>query len=292
MKQILALTDFSKRSNDALITAFEMARKNEATLTIYHNLNEGELLSFDLSSSSQPEFIEDNDKSKTNLISEWKELAQNLAVKTNFIISSDNFVTRVQSIVEKIEADLIIMAGTPEKERVDSRWFSNTQAVVNHVDCPVLVLKNENTPVAFKNVVYASNFDQKDKAVFSHFLKLFKIDTDTIIHLLAIDTSSQFSQPRILMEEAMKDFTKIAYPIKSQTHFYADFTVDRGIRNFLDEMDPDLLIMGNKNNKPIKHFLFGNSAVQALTKIEKPILVIDFSDFEAKQMLNLDTLTS
>ncbi len=279
MKQLLVLTDFSERSNKSIKTAFRMAKQYGAKLNIYHHLTEGELISLDLSSSKKAEFLDDESPRKSELIRQWNVLSNQFQVDCQFILSADNFITKVQDIVRRTASDLIIMAGTPENERLDSKWYTNTQAVVNHVDCPVLVLKSELLEPRFKNIVFASSFNQKDQEIFQYFLQLFDINEQTTIHLLAIDTSSQFSQPRLIMEEAMLDFEKLVPTVNIKRHFYADFTVDMGIRNFIQELQPDLLVMGNKFNKPIKHFLLGNSTLQALAKIDTPILTIDFKDF-------------
>lgn len=157
-------------------------------------------------------------------------------------------------------------------------WGSNTEKIVKHVDIPVMVIKKPIKKYTLNNIVFASSFDTNERDILKYALNLLQPPKDAVIHLLSVDTSSFFTQPMGLMKTAMKEIETLVEPYNTKSHFYVDYSIEAGIRHFLEEVQPDILIMSNKNEKPIKRFLSGNNTIRAINHSDFPVLSIDYRE--------------
>ncbi len=273
MKKILTLTDFSAIANHAIDAALVFAKKHNAELEIYHVLKSSDHIMYELDSG--PELFIRNRKNKiiNTKLDGWKQKANELGVKVNLIIGAVEIVQGVLDIVNSQNIDLIIMGSTGMDES-DSVWGSTTQQVVKKVDVPVLVIKSKMRDYKFDNLVFASNLDLKDRETLTRSLELVKPSSDAVIHLMSVNTSSFFSQPRVLMTSVLKEFEKLVAPYKSESAFYRDYSVDAGIRHYMERVDPDMLIMSNRERHPLKKLFVPNAALTAVGEIDCPVLIL------------------
>ena len=276
MRHILALTDYSSLSELSVIAAFKLAKQYEAKLTIYHNAIKGDLLEYKDAEDIQIKTIDQNAENKVTNMAVWKALAAEHKIQPTILFGAGKIIQNIDKIVEKYEIDMIIMGSSGAGGKKEYLWGSNTQRVVENVDCPVLIIKKEMADYRLDNIVFASSFNKEDKEVFTYFLDLIKPPKDATIHLLTVDTISFFNQPSPLMKEVFKDYQELALPYKTESHFYPGYSVDAGIRKFLKEVQPDILVMSNRFNKPIKHALQGNETLRAVNHSEFPVLTIDY----------------
>lgn len=276
MKKILALTDFSKYANNGLHSAFVLGEAYNADVDIFHGLTKGELVKWSPGDKQKFQLFGANGVARV-LSDEWMKKDSDYSGKINFLIRSGKVVEYISLLTDEKKPDLIVMGSTGLGKKKRFIWGSNTEAVVKSVNCPVLVIKEPIPSAKFKNIVFASSFDLKEKEVFQYFMDLIKPPADAVIHFLSIDTTSYFSQPTIVMKSAMEDFTKLGYPQKTLTHFYSDYSISSGIRHFVEKTNPDLLVMSNKINKPLKHAFQGNQAVKMAADTDVPVLTIDYT---------------
>ncbi|MDF1698417.1 MAG: universal stress protein [Saprospiraceae bacterium] len=276
MKHILTLTDFSQLAENAVEAAFLFAKKYGAELTIYHNSEDGDLIMYELVGDPEIEHFTLKKSITTPPVSKWKQLAKKHNVTARYLTGSADFIKKIFDITEILEIDLIVMGSSGAGGRKEIIWGSNTEKVVKHVDIPVLVIKKPITDYRLKNIVFASAFDTKEKEVLKFALNLLNPPADATIHLLSIDTSSFFTQPMALMKTAMEDFVEVAKPYIVKKHFYKDYSIDAGIRHFMEDVKADLLVMSNRNEKPIKRMISGNNTLKAINHSDFPVLSIDY----------------
>jgi len=278
MKHILTLTDFSPIAESAVEAAFVFASQHKADLTIYHNSEDGDLVMYELVGDPEIEHFTIKNTISSPPITKWKQLAKKHNVVARYLTGSADFIKKIFNITEILEIDLIVMGSTGAGGKKELVWGSNTEKVVKHVDIPVLVIKSPMTEYRISNIVFASSFDNNEKEILTYALNLLQPPKDATIHLLSIDTSSFFTQPMALMKAAMKEFEGLVSPYKVKSHFYSDYSVEAGIRHFMEEVQPDLLIMSNKNEKPVKRFLTGSNTLRAINQSDFPVLSIDYRD--------------
>lgn len=282
MKNILTLTDFTKTSGQTVQYALEYAKQNDCTLNIFHMLEDDEWLYFDLSLQPSVSFTKEDEFSKNEFIQKWQKVAFDFGVDTKLIISSDPLEESVKDIINQNEIDLIIMGTTSEYKRSSFHWFSNTQSVVKAVNCPVLIIKEDKPEVNFKSIVYASAFNQEDKEAFQYFLDFLNPVPEAKLHLLCVNSVDSFSQPSLIIDDALNEFKEMATAYNVETSFFTNFTIDTGIRDFIYTTKPDLLVMSNKIKRPLKHFFSGNHTLWNVARIECPILTIDYKNVKVQ----------
>lgn len=278
MKHILTLTDFSQVAETAVEAAFLFASQYGADLTIYHNSVDGDLVMYELVGDPEIEHFTIGKGISSPPISKWQALAKKHNVVARYMTGSADFIKKIFSITDLLEIDLIVMGSSGADGKKEYVWGSNTEKVVKHVDIPVLVIKKPLNRFQIKNIVFASSFDSSEKDILNFALDLLSPPEDTVIHLLSVNTSSFFTQPMALMKSAMKEFEKMVKPYSAKSHFYTDYSVEAGIRHFVEEVRPDLLIMSNKNEKPVKRLLSGNDTIKVINHLDFPVLSIDYRE--------------
>lgn len=275
MKNILALTDYSTVAENAIEAAFVFSKNYGSNLFIYHNTVDKEFTEYNLS-QLRPIKITSPHNSNQEIVSRWRDLGSTNKKDGSLILGSGDIMKNINAIIEKHDIDIIIMGSTGAGGKEEYIWGSNTEKVILEVDCPVLVIKSPMKDYRIDNIVFASSFDQNEREAFQYGLNLLSPPKDDIIHLLSIDTLSYFTQPTIVMKQAMKEFEKLATPYKVQSHFYKDYSIDSGIRHFLQETKPDVLIMSNKNTNLLKRFFQGSNTTRAVNHVEFPVLTINY----------------
>lgn len=273
MKRILALTDFSEVANYAVESATEFARKHHAELQILHVLSSTDHIQYEL--DADPELFIRNRKGMviSAKMDTWKSNAIASGVTTHMIISAGELVQQARKIVVDQQIDLVVMGSTGLDES-EKLWGTVTQEVARNVDVPILVIKSKMKDYRMDNIVFASDFDAEDREAMTQSISLLKPPSDAIIHLMSVNTASFFTQPRVVMNSALKDFQELALPYRTTTNFHSDYSVDAGIRHFIVRMQPDVLIMSNRKRNPIVDFFLSSPAINAIGSISAPVLIV------------------
>lgn len=280
MKNILVPTDFSACADNAINLGFAFAEFFDAELYLINTIEDlpkdwEEMTKEEKDSLPEKKKLEEN---ANVLFLNWKKRAEREGIRLTTIISSGKFIQNLQQQVEVINADFVVMGSHGASGKNEYFIGSNTQKAIRKLHVPVFVIKNPMKDYAFKNVVFASNFEANEKESFLKFLDFIKWFTPQTIHLLSINTSDWFSQPSFLMREAMKDFKKLCGDINCKSHFYRASSVDAGIRNFTDEVNADLVVISNRYRSPIKRIFQGSNVEALVNHSQVPVLSVDFKD--------------
>jgi nucleotide-binding universal stress UspA family protein len=283
MKNILVPTDFSACAGYAIDLGFAFAEFFDATLHLFACID----LPDDWNELSDEEKNKLPDKKQlienvNVLLGEWKERADREGIKLQTIISGGKFLKELQNQVTENKTDFVVMGSHGVSGKQEYFIGSNTQKAIRKLHVPVFVIKNPLKEYSFKNIVFASNFDEKEKEPFQKFLKFIKWFTPETIHLLSINTSGWFAQPSLLMKEAMKDFKELCKGYNCRTHFYRDLSVDVGIRHFSEEVNADLIVVSNQYRSPLKRIFAGSNIEALVNHSEAPVLSLDFGDVQVE----------
>lgn len=273
MKSILALTDFSPIAMHGVEAGLKFAEELRAELTILYAEKDGFTIDANLNDKQElPHLIKN--LSHKEQINEWIRLSEGLP-KVNLKLENKSFEIAFIQLLQKTDFDIIIMSSTG-KGSSKEYWGSTTEMVVSEARIPVLILKDALQETSFHKILFASSFDEDEKRCFQIMKELIPISKKANIHLLSINTESYFTQPSSLIMEVMEDYKEMAMPINSEVHFFRDYNVDAGIRHFADELKPDLIVMSDKNKKPVKHLLMGHDALKVASMSKFPVLILDY----------------
>lgn len=278
MKKILVPTDFSACAANASNVAIELAEYYNAKLYFYHNmyLPEG-WISMTAKQKAKHDEIGRRVKNNQTLIREWegKAIAKGVTVESTY--GSGNLIENIKELSDEKEIDFVVMGSHGMSGKSEYFIGSNTQKAVRMLNCPVFIVKEDLTKYEVNKVVFASGFNEDEKAAFRYFLEFIK-PFNPEVHLLAINTSSWFGQPYTLMKDVMDDFKEICKDYPCKTHFFRGWTVDGGIRNFIDLMDIDLVAVSNLSRRPFKRMFSGSNVEMLVNHSGVPVLTIDLPE--------------
>jgi len=263
MKKILVPTDFSACAQHAMDMGIALAELFEAQL-FFVTVTAGSSPKGDLKNVVIKSF--DN----------WEKEAKvrNVNLKTACI--GGEFIPALQNYIHQNNIDFVVMGSHGASGKQEYFIGSNTQKAVRALHVPIFVIKQPLAKNTFDNVIFASSFDTNEKPAFLRFLDFIKWFKPKTVHLLSINTSGWFGQPALLMKEVMNDFKALCTDFKCKTHFYSDFTVDSGVRHFMDEIGADLIAISNRNRHPLKRIFSGSNVEALVNHCEQPVLSIDY----------------
>ncbi|CAI8339260.1 MAG: Stress response protein NhaX [Polaribacter sp. SA4-10] len=271
MKKILVPIDFSKQSEFASKVANKIAEKSESIIYLLHLI---ELPSgvIDMTAGSRfsiPESMLYLRKTKEK-IARFKERVFSKDIEVQHIIKLQVPYEGILKYADKLAVDLIIMGSKGHSEFEEILIGSNTEKVVRTSKAPVLVIKKDAEKFKFKDLVFASNFNQDNSIAFEKFLAfahLFK----SKIHLLKINTPDKF-ESTLEAETKIKSFISDYKLPKHSITIYCDVSVEMGILNFSRNKNADVIALTTHGRSGLSH-LFNGSVAKSLSKSAlKPML--------------------
>lgn len=276
MKNFLVPTDFSDCAGYALEVAVGLAERFNGHVHLMHVLDmpEGWQLAEGEGQENWAMQVEWENRAFQQL-QHLRDQYPDTSMTTSCTIGS--LLDRIQAHADEHGMDLIVMGSHGSSGKSDFFIGSNTQKVARSLHRPLLVIKEPLEEVRFDKVIFASNFDEREKEPFLRFKEIVKHFLPEI-HLVAIHTSSLFDPPYILSQEAMADFKRLCHPFNCYTHIYKDFSVDRGVRNLAQELGANLIGISNHYRRPVKRMLAGSNVEALVNHAEIPVLAIDYSE--------------
>ena len=273
MKKILVPIDFSKPSEYAAKIAAKIAKKTSASIYLIH-LIELPTGVIDMGSGSKfsiPESMLYLRKTKEKIVA-FKNTFFTDEMNVEYFIKLSNPFDGIKKYAKKINADLIIMGSKGHSEFEEIMIGSNTEKVVRSSKTPVIFVKKDDAKIKLKNLVFASNFKEENKEVFSKFLN-FANAFNSKIHLLKINTPSQF-ESTFNAKEKVKTFIKDYNLPKHTINIYNDVSVEKGILNYAKEKKADLIALSTHGRSGISHLFTGSVTKNLSKKALKPMFTV------------------
>ena len=276
--KILVPTDFSEVANHALDTAIMLVKKFGGSIKFAHFIEYPKTLKqVELDQYLKLEIRNSFTSAITIKCEALEHSIKNEGVNASFEISEEGFLDGMSKLCEEENYDMVVVGshGTGGK----SEWFigSNTQKLVRKLNHEVLVVKNKPETIDYMNALFVTGLFENEKEVFDRFLSLATKLGIRKVHIMSVDTSSYFSQPTIVMEEALQDFKDlVSDDMEVSTHFYKHLSVDAGVRNFTHEHEVDLVAISNHHRHPLKRIFSGSNVEMIVNHIDCPILTIDY----------------
>lgn len=271
MKKILVPTDFSKQAENALKVAAQLAKKHKSEIYLLHMLELplGLVDQANTGGSSLPEslfFMKlAHKRFKEVLSSDYLK-----GIKVYETVLFQNTFEGITEVGEKNKVDLIIMGSHGASGFKEMFIGSNTEKVVRTSKIPVLVIKNKNEKFAVKNFVFASDFSSEIKKPFKEAVK-FAESVKAKIHLVFINTATNF----LTTEEANKVMEKFLKGVDISNYtlnVYNDNSVEKGVLNFAQHINADLIGMATHGRKGLSHFFNGSVSEDLVNHANRPVI--------------------
>tara|TARA_R110001632_G_scaffold190548_1_gene311188 strand:+ start:134 stop:961 length:828 start_codon:yes stop_codon:yes gene_type:complete len=271
MYKILVPIDFSNKSEYAAKMAAEIGKKTDCQIYLLHlvELPSGIVDMGAGSNFSIPESMMYLRKVKEKIL----ELKARFFTEEQIVKYSIRFQHPYEGIkdyAKKINANLIVMGSQGISDFEEMIIGSNTEKIVRTSDIPVLVVKTDANKFRFRDLVFASNYKEENKATFKKFLAFAK-QFNSKIHLLKVNTVGKFESSAVTKEK-IKEFIKEFDVSKSTINVYSDTSVAKGITNFSREIDADLIAVSTHGRSGLSN-LFNGSITKTLSKnVLRPII--------------------
>lgn len=247
MKTILVATDFSKASLNAAKYAIDVAAVIGASVYILHVYQlpvSYSDISYAVTSGEIEQDAEDlmNDfrlqLTGTNII--------NVDLETE--VRLGDFVCELAKLCEKINPYLVILG--IHKSTAAKRFFFGSQAIfaMKHVEWPLILVPEHAQFRSLKKIGIACDLIQVADTLPVEKVKMLVKDFGAELHILNAGSNARYN-PDIVFESGL--LREVLPGIDHKYHFIESRDIDKGIINFVDKGNIDLLLV-----TPRKHDLF------------------------------------
>jgi universal stress protein A len=139
--RILALTDFSQRSQAAVEYAVELARPMHARLTLLHVLPEPSAFDYTMGGFSRGEWAEEKEQAGKKLAEETTRTKANYGEVDSLFRTGLDLHDEIISVAEEIAADLLIVSTHGYTGWKHFLFGSHAAKIVKDAPCPILVVR-------------------------------------------------------------------------------------------------------------------------------------------------------
>lgn len=270
MKRILVPTDFSEHAEYALRVAAEIAKENNSEIILLHMLElphqAGDAIG---SGHIIPEIMFFKDKAIGNL-EELMDADFLEGINVSEVVQFEKAFEGILAVTKKNNIDFIVMGSHGASGYQEMFIGSNTEKVVRLSEVPVLVIKNKSGDFAAQNFVFASDFSDEIKKPFKKVLE-FATVFKSHLNLVMINTPNSF-KPTHVAEKIMKNFIQGFNYADYSLHIYNDVNVEKGILNFANSKNADLIGMCTHGRTGFAHFFNGSISEDLVNHASKPII--------------------
>ena len=270
MKRILVPTDFSQHAEDALKVAAQIAKKDNSEIIILHMLElPHQMNDAILGGKSIPEtmlFM----KKANEMLDEIASRPYLDGIPVTEIAKIDRPIHGISQVSKDYEIDLIVMGSHGSSGIQELLIGSNTEKVVRNSEIPVLVIKKEILNFNAANIVFASDFTSETKKPFEKLLAFTRF-FESKIHLVTICTPNSF-KPTHVIENAMNEFVYEFNLTNYSTHIYNDTNIEKGIINFSNSINADIIGMCTHGRTGFAHFFNGSISEGLVNHAIKPVI--------------------
>lgn len=270
MKKILVPTDFSKHAEFALKVAAQIAKKNNGEIFILHMLELPHEGNDALSQGHDiPEIMYFKKRAEEKL-DDLTEAEYLKGIDISEIIKIEGTFEGIMDISQKNNIDLIVMGSHGANGFKEMIIGSNTEKVVRTSNVPVLVIKKEMNEFDVNKFVFASDFSDEVKGTFAKAVE-FSNKFGAHLHLVSINTPNNFKSTAVA-EKIMSDFIGNFQINNYSTHIYNDVNVEKGILNFANSIDADLIGMSTHGRRGLAHFFNGSISEDLVNHAVRPVV--------------------
>jgi universal stress protein A len=139
--RILALTDFSHRSQAAIEYAVQLARSMQARLTLLHVLPEPSAFDYTMGGFSRGEWEEGKEEAVKKLAEETTRTKADYGEVDSLFRTGLDFHDEIISVAREIAADLLVVSTHGYTGWKHFLFGSDAAKIVKDAPCPILVVR-------------------------------------------------------------------------------------------------------------------------------------------------------
>ena len=272
---LLVPTDFSKFSAGALKCAIAWGQKTGgARIIICHVVQEAAGEWTGESINDIADLTSERREALTASIKAVETILKGSAIPFEWRFAGGGITDFIEKLVGQESIKYIFMGSQGKKKKEGGHIGSNALETLSKVKVPIFIATRDADDLSIDKVVYASNYDQRDKGAFSQILTFLNA-YEPKIYLLHIDLPKVFHVTKFILRDAMNDFKKMAADFNTETSIYKNSSVGKGVVDFCEEVDVDILAFSGSG-----HNLFGKARIARpsdyfISNCKHPVLFVD-----------------
>lgn len=268
MKKIIVPIDFSEQSEYAIKVAASLSKKYGAEIFALHML---ELSDASLSSTGlPPEQAVILLKLAEKRFEEFLDKPYLNTVTITPIVKHYKVFGEVNEIAEKHDADLVVMGSHGTDGLKEIFIGSNAEKVVRNSHVPVLVVKNNLEDFKVEHFVFACDFEDDSLTAFQK-ARTFTEKLSAKMHLVYINTpGDNFLSTKAIYKRIGTFLQKAGAGMG--VDIYNDYSVEKGILNYSEDMGADLVGVPTHGRKGLSHFFMGSIGEDVANHSKIPVV--------------------
>jgi len=279
MKKILVPVDFSDASLNALNAACHFAVRTNASLYVLHV---NEMVPYIL---SVPRYdfpaaavaAEQYNKEADERIQALKSVVLGTAgfgkLKVEVAVKEGLMISVVKETVKKEGVDLLVMSTLGTSGWKEVFVGSNTERVIRHASCAVLVIPDGMDELKIKRVLVPTTLKPDQRGVFET-VKTWQDLLDFDVHLLYVNEPLYALAPGDI--EMAKDELVAQTGLRKVTlHRYGQTLYEEeAILHYAFKEKANLIMMGTHQRRGLSHLLFGSITEDTVNHTHVPVLAV------------------
>ena len=269
MKKIIVPVDFSEQSEYALQAAALLAKKHSAEIFVLHmlELSRAIISTPDGMYYDQTVFFIQLAEKKFETFLQKPYLKD---IKVTPIIKHYKVYQEVNDIVEKHQADLIVMGSNGADGLSEIFIGSNAEKMVRNSEVPVLVIKESVSSFTIENIAFGCDFKEENLAVFKKVLAFAKTVTANV-NPVFINTPGEDFLDSLAIEKRIASFLAMA-DVQMQVDVFNDYTVEKGILHYSEDIKADLIAIPTHGRKGLSHLFMGSIGEDIVNHAIRPVI--------------------
>ncbi|WP_291792662.1 universal stress protein [Maribacter sp.] len=273
MKTILYATDCSEHDIAILQYAYELSAKLNASLILLHVFS---IPPIRLSTIRSHKYLSSQDKvEKLNILKEYarKNIKQDVVkAQIKFQVIENASITEGILSVIKEEPPHLLLVGMKDKHTARELFSGNiAKALLEEVNCPLLIVPNMEGTHKIKSIVYASDFEKDDINAISKLVEIaepFNVQIK-ILHIVMNnenDEEEQMSRFKEVVKQKV-EYQNIEFQLVSYPNVYD------GLRNYISSNNVDIVAILEREEHGFLKKLFHKDLTKKIeSNIKIPML--------------------
>ncbi len=273
MKTIIVPTDLSSGTDAALSVAADIARVHGATIVLLHSvIHPIASLAYAGSAPVDTERIVKDFYDSENEAEQVMKLMisprkyRDVSMEIKLIANGDGVVSDVTGR----SADLIVTTSKGTSGLEELFFGSNTEAIVRHAHCPVLIVKEAIEHFKPENIFCAIDTDDALKTIHHY---PFQMGEQGLRKFLYVFTPTDGKVPDGV-RDWMSDFAEASGTADYDLALRDAKSVYEGIIDYAEETNADLIVLFTHGYKGFRHLISGSVAEDVLNHAKFPVLVM------------------
>ncbi len=274
-RNILVATDYSDLSENAVVTASAICRKQKATLTLLHVVKDApEYTPMAEFHPAQNYTAEMKQAAKAQLHHLGDRIREEFSIPVDEIVAYGEVVKQIVKTIETVHPDLVVI-GTHGASGVRQFFIGSTAyRVIKHTRFPVLTVPGKGDWTTFRNILFPIRLVPDALKKYDIARPMIRTD-DPFIHILGLSMESDPESVHGVfdLEEEMESRLtedRVKFDVSFQRcHNYAD-----KILEVAGKRHPDLIMIIATIDRSKGEFFIGPFSQQILNHATVPVLCV------------------